>query len=312
MTDNNTNKENTTHRFRRLVCRAIYFLREKKGGSASVANIRAHLEKDSRDVIPPNYRQKNAKGVGKWWHYMGWYAKPFTDAGSLTRKDGVWRIMPEGVDALSESEESLMDFLAEQDRKDRKVRKGRNATKDTTDGPDAEELARSDMEIQQGDGKGDIKSHILAKSADSQYAENLTVALLRALGYKAKKTPQSHDGGVDVIATTGELRVSRLFVQVKNQQAPVGEPPMRELAGVLTNKSDTDTGLFVSFSGFLPGSEKFAKSSNKHIELMDGFSFIELWCKHYDKLPDKDKALLPVKPIYFLDKEQLAADTPEK
>ena len=64
------------------------------------------------------------------------------------------------------------------------------------------------------------------------------------LGYEAKETQQSRDGGVDVIATAGELGISHIFVQVKNQQHPVGEKPMRELAGVLTDKSDTDVGLF--------------------------------------------------------------------
>lgn len=312
MNNNNANMENTTHRFRRLVCRALYFLRDEKGGSASAADIRAYLEKDHHDVIPPQHLEKNAQGVGKWFGWMRWYASPFVHDGFLTCKGGVWSITPEGVDALPEGEESLMEFLAEKSREYNKARQGGDTTEDATDGPNAEERAQSDMEIRQGDETGDIRSHILAKSADSQYGENLAAALLRALGYAVKQTPQSNDGGIDAIATKGELTVSRLFVQVKNQQAPVGEPPMRDLAGVLTNKSDTDTGLFVSFSGFLPSSKSFAKSSNRHIELMDGFRFIDLWCKHYDKLSDKDKALLPVKPIYFLDKEQLATDTPKE
>lgn len=299
---------------RRLLCRVMQRILES-GGSMPFSVLRRELEDDLGKGfdIPADFRghyDSNPRDP-KWIVAIHSQAHRFDRAGFLKRESGVWSVTPEGEDALSKGD----GFINKRKKPKEKIGKlaGKLADEDARIAKDAEKIAaKANLDDREGTERNDIRNHILSKSADSQYGESLAAALLRALGYEAEQTQQSRDGGVDVIATIGELRVSRIFVQVKNQQQPVGEKPMRELAGVLTDKSDTDAGLFISFSGFLPGPEGFAKRSNKQIELMDGFRFIDLWCKHYDKLSDKDKALLPLKPIYFLDREQLTTDTPEE
>jgi restriction system protein len=43
-----------------------------------------------------------------------------------------------------------------------------------------------------------------------------------------------------------------------------------------------------------------ARSSHVHVELVDLNRFIAFWLEFYGKLTDEDKALMPLKPTYFL------------
>ena len=65
-----------------------------------------------------------------------------------------------------------------------------------------------------------------------------------------------------------------------------------------------DVGLFVSTGGFTPDAKATARNSHVHVELVDLFRAITLWQEFYEKLPDADKALLPMTPIYFLAKTE--------
>ena len=73
---------------------------------------------------------------------------------------------------------------------------------------------------------------------------------------------------------------------------------MRELAGLL--RREGDIGLFVSTGGFTNGAASEAKSSSRHIEIMDMKRFIDLWKTHYSDMSEEDKSLLPLREIMFL------------
>ena len=75
---------------------------------------------------------------------------------------------------------------------------------------------------------------------------------------------------------------------------------LRQLKGVLTSN---DIGVFISISGFASDALKEFKHSNPHIELIDLERFIELWQEFYEKMKDEDKALMPISPVYFVDKK---------
>ena len=73
---------------------------------------------------------------------------------------------------------------------------------------------------------------------------------------------------------------------------------MRELAGLL--RREGDIGLFVSTGGFTNEAVSEAKSSSRHIEMMDMKRFIGLWKTHYSDMSEEDKSLLPLREIMFL------------
>jgi len=74
---------------------------------------------------------------------------------------------------------------------------------------------------------------------------------------------------------------------------------VRELMGLL--QRDSDVGVFVSSGGFTPDAKATARSSSVHLELVDLDRFLDLWQQFYDRLPEGDKSLLPLIPVYFLD-----------
>ena len=73
---------------------------------------------------------------------------------------------------------------------------------------------------------------------------------------------------------------------------------MRSFMAVL---GDLDVGLFVSIGGFTREAESEARTQEKRkITLLDLEQLFDLWLEHYDKVEDRDKQLLPLKPVYFL------------
>ena len=112
--------------------------------------------------------------------------------------------------------------------------------------------------------------------------------------------PKGRDGGVDIEAYSDPLGTvaPRIIVQVKQQKDKVSVQKLRELAGLL--RREGDIGLFVSTGGFTTDAASEARSSSRHIEIMDMKRFIELWKTHYSAMSEEDKSLLPLREIMFL------------
>ncbi|WP_439525199.1 TaqI-like C-terminal specificity domain-containing protein [Marivita sp.] len=70
------------------------------------------------------------------------------------------------------------------------------------------------------------------------------------------------------------------------------------LRGII--RQDREIGLFVSSGGFTPQAMAEARNGTVHIQLMDLDSFLENWMAYYDKLAEEDRALLRLRPVYFL------------
>ena len=90
-------------------------------------------------------------------------------------------------------------------------------------------------------------------------------------------------------------------IQIKyRQDTKATSQELRQLKGNLTTN---DIGVFISISGFASDALKEFKPSSPHIELIDLERFIELWQEFYEKMKDEDKALMPISPVYFVDKD---------
>jgi hypothetical protein len=84
------------------------------------------------------------------------------------------------------------------------------------------------------------------------------------MGYKARVTPKSGDGGIDIIL---EKDACRFAVQCKHHSKPVGPSPVRELMGVVASQR-FDGGIFVSLNGFSQTVYDEVSNSSIHIQLM--------------------------------------------
>ena len=86
-------------------------------------------------------------------------------------------------------------------------------------------------------------------------------------------------------------------VQIKHRESTASVQEVRQLMGLL--QKDGDVGMFVSTGGFTSDAKTTARGSHVHVELVDFDRFIALWRDCHPKLTDKDKALLPLVPVYF-------------
>jgi len=126
--------------------------------------------------------------------------------------------------------------------------------------------------------------------------EHFVAHLLECMGYRAKVTPPSHDGGVDIIAHKDELGLEPpiIRVQVKSGESTVGRPILSSLAGAL---HASDCGLFVSLGTFSKDAESFAKSKG-NLRLVDKYELVDLIYQHYEKFDARYKGLIPLKRVY--------------
>lgn len=143
----------------------------------------------------------------------------------------------------------------------------------------------------------ELISDILA-NMDPFVFEELVAAVLRAMGYHAKKTRDSRDRGIDVVAHPDPLGFESPYIkaQVKRQQSKVGSPEMQQFSGALGNG---ERGLFVSTGGYTSGARSEARNAEQWVTLINRDEFIYLLTQHYDHLESEYQATVPLKQVYI-------------
>lgn len=100
-------------------------------------------------------------------------------------------------------------------------------------------------------------------SGQGREFEEELAEIYRGRGYNVDLTPQSGDGGVDLILTKG---TKRTVVQCKQQRQPVGPAAARELYGAMIHLK-ADDAILATTSRFTSGVHDFVKG--KPITLLD-------------------------------------------
>jgi restriction system protein len=131
--------------------------------------------------------------------------------------------------------------------------------------------------------------------------QDLVAGLLRGMGYHVGwVAPPGPDKGVDIIAHLDPLGIEgpRIKAQVKRQELKVSVQSLRSFMAIL---SDSDVGLFVSTGGFTKDAEDEARHKEKtRLMLVDLKRLFDLWVEHYDKIPEVQRRLLPLRTVHFL------------
>ena len=104
--------------------------------------------------------------------------------------------------------------------------------------------------------------------------ENLVNNLFSKMGFEAKLTQSSRDGGIDVVAfDLRPIMGGKLVIQVKRYKNVVGVSAVRDLYGSMINEG-ASKGLLVTTSHYGTDAYNFAK--DKPIELIDGGGLLYL------------------------------------
>lgn len=237
-------------------------------------------------------------GYVRWESILHFYSIGCVKAGFLIKRKGIWYLTPEGEKALKLGSIGLLKAVDDAYRV-WKSNQQEETSDEVADGEEVEEQGISFDQIEQIALEG-FEKHINAKNAYE--FQDLAAALLRGMGYYTPfVAPKGKDGGVDIVAYRDPLGTEspRIQVQVKHRPANPGSvQEIRQLMGLL--QKEGNVGIFISTGGFTTDAKATARGSHIHVELIDLPRFINLWQEFYSKLPDEDKSMLPLTPVYFL------------
>ena len=261
------------------------------------------IYKREGENITPEMEGSYSNGTIVWKDRTQSGSDIYVKAGFLKKQGGTWYLTAAGEKVLSKKEDDVIAQARKAYRDWQNNRKSLNLPIHDAADEDKSQVG-DNLDQHKGNAESEIQGYI--KYMSPYEFQELCAALIRSMKYHVRDvSPPGPDGGIDVLAYTDPLgsRVPRIKVQVKHQATTKpGKPAISQLAGLLT---DGDIGVFISSSGFASGCRDFARNSGKHLELIDMERFIDLWQKHYDNLSEEDKSLLPLEPIYFLDKKRV-------
>lgn len=129
--------------------------------------------------------------------------------------------------------------------------------------------------------------------------EELVAHMLECMGYTARVTQRSSDGGVDVIAHMDALGFQPPIVKVqcKRITSQTLRPDVDQLLGTL---GDGEYGLFVNLGSYTRGAIELERNRAK-LRLIDGEQFVEIVLENYSRLSPRYRSLVPLKQIYVPD-----------
>lgn len=217
-------------------------------------------------------------------------------AGWLVKDRGLWTITEEGSKALDRFPDPEK-FAREGDRL---YRQWKQEQPEEPEEPEKSPDAATTLEEAEETAWTELEEHL--SQMNPYDFQNVVAGLLRGMGYYvAWVAPPGPDKGIDVIANSDPLGVKgpRIKVQVKRKVERTAVGDIRSFLALL---ADTDVGLFVSTGGFTREAEDEARHQEKRrLMLVDLRRLVDLWIEHYDRIPESNRRLLPLRPVYFLD-----------
>lgn len=226
---------------------------------------------------------------------------PLVKAGWLVKSGGTWTITPEGKKALAEfkTPEAIRKASSAKYR-EWKIAQPDEVEAEETD-PVTEEGGRAVATLEEAEEEAWIEVLNYLSVMPPYDFQELVGGLLRGMGYYVSHiAPPGRDGGTDITAHVDPLGIqgARIKVQVKRRADKADVDSIRSFMAVL---GSDDVGIYVCTGGFTSEAHKEARAQDsRKITLMDAQRLFELWIEHYLKIPDEQRRLLPVRPIYYL------------
>ena len=297
----------TTELASKLIFETLKVFKENDGEMASSLL----METLSKRVNLDDWARGTLEKTGniRWQSILHFYSIDLIKAGYLLKKKGVWYLTPEGEKAIDKGEKELLKSAQNLYRIwKEKNKKEESSQINNKDVPDEQiEAASQKVSSLLDDARAKANqsfTKFILEEFDPYSFQELCGALFRGMGYYTPFiAPKGKDGGVDVIAYKDPIgsTTPHIKIQIKyRQDTKATSQELRQLKGILTTN---DIGVFISISGFASDALKEFKHSSPHIELIDLERFIELWQEFYEKMKDEDKALMPISPVYFVDKD---------
>jgi restriction system protein len=253
------------------------------------------------EIVPPNEYEKTAfqrrPNVRRYESIVRFNTIAPVKAGWLVKDKGLWTLTEEGRKAYDKFVDPEQ-FMNEAVRLYREWESERPRELEThEDGPSPN--SATILEEAEESAWAEIEEH-LQKMSPYDF-QNLVAGLLRAMGYHVSwVSPPGPDRGIDIIAHIDPLGIQgpRIKVQVKRRSDKTTIDGVRSLLALL---GEGDAGLFISTGGFTREAEDEARRhEERRVMLVDLKRLFDLWVEHYDRIPEVQRRLLPIRPIYYV------------
>lgn len=141
----------------------------------------------------------------------------------------------------------------------------------------------------------DFILEVLTSRIKPREFEELSADLLRAIGYQARVTQYSQDGGVDVIAHKDPLGVepSQIKAQCKQKVSTVGSPEVQQLVGT---QGDGELCLFFTLGTYTRDALAIERQ-RPGLRLLSGEDVVTLIMENYDRLPERWRRIIPLSTV---------------
>ncbi len=234
-----------------------------------------------------------SNGLTRWRTYAHFFSVDAVKAGYLLKSKGVWRITPEGIEALKLGETGY--FLQAQQGY-RKWRKQQLALAGSTQTERSDEVSvetaeQIPPEVQFDSLRRELNETLAAeileriKSNSWQFFERLVVELLLAMGYggvggSGLAFQRGSDGGIDGFINQDKLGLDVVYVQAKRwAEQTVGRPDIQQFVGALAGRQ-ASRGVFITTSRFSADAREYVKPLNVRVILIDGEHLAQLMIEH--------------------------------
>jgi len=287
----------TTKRRAGELVRGIFQILLPNPEGLPVREIRERLEK----LVPPSdYESGSYPGAPtkrRYFRIARFSTIGPVKAGWLIKNKGTWLLTDEGRAAFEKFDDPEA-FIRETDRLYRVWKAGQPA--DAED-PAADEASEVVSILEEAEEAAWSEIETFLESMNPYDFQDVVAGLLRGMGYFVEwVSPPGPDKGIDIVAHADPLGVKgpRIKVQVKRRADRVSADGIR---GFMALIGDTDVGLFVCTGGFTRDAEEEARrQERRRIMLLDLERLFDLWTEHYDHIPEVQRRLLPLRPVYYL------------
>ena len=262
--------------------------------------VRIILEKLANSMELTDFEKSeypNHPGVRRFERIVRFSTIGAVKAGWMVKNKGQWVLTEQGRRAYKEIKDPT-DLNRKQYELYRAWKKDQPETHENVV-VDSEEPSVTFEEAEEN-AWADIQEHL--GNMNPYDLQDLVSGLLKAMEYHVYwVSPPGQDQGIDIIAYADPLGIegSRIKVQVKRRADKIAVDGVQSFMALL---GEGDVGIFVALGGFTSDAEKEArKQESRRLMLIDAEKLVDLWIEHYDDIPEKQKRLLPLRPIYYLD-----------
>ncbi len=180
-----------------------------------------------------------------------------------------------------------------------KLKASNNVVEIDEDEAATDETATDEVSRQAVETTHDYIIRVIKNRLDPYEFEYFVAHIMGCMGYTARVTEKSGDGGVDVIAHKDELGFEPPIIKVQCKQitGQSSEPEVSQLLGTL---GEGEYALFINLGSYSKPARVLERNRSK-LRLIDGEQLVELVLEHYQRLSPRYRTLIPLKQIYVPD-----------